>query len=62
MNLEYKKEFINFFIKYFLKFYSKDDLKNLKMITKSLFFSLIPLHDNENCNKFFEMINSEFLN
>ena len=62
MTLEYKKEFINFFIKYFLKFYSKDDLKNLKMITKSLFFSLIPLHDNKNCNRFFEMINSDFLN
>ena len=41
---------INVFENYFIKLYSKSDLVNLKMITKSLLFSLIPLHNKNNLN------------
>ena len=62
INTKYQKTIIDFFIDYFLKLYSEDDFNNLKMITKSMIFSLIPLHDNENCQKFYNLINNNLLN
>ena len=61
INIDYQKTMINFFKDEFLKNNSNDDFNNLKIITKSLLFSLIPLHDNDNCQKFYNLINSEFL-
>ena len=62
INIKYQKSIIDFFRDYFISIYSENDFNNLKMITKSLLFSLIPLHDNDNCKLFYKLINSEFLN
>jgi len=35
---------------------------NLKIITKSLIFTLIPLHNNEKCIKYYNLLFSEYLN
>jgi len=58
INEKYEKEMINVFEKYFIELYSIEDLNNLKFITKSLLFSLIPLHNNDLCFKYFDLINS----
>ena len=53
----YEKQMISVFEEYFIKLYSIDELEDLKLITKSLLFTLIPLHDNELCYKYFNLIN-----
>jgi hypothetical protein len=53
---EYEKKMIDTFEKYFSEMYSSEDLNNLKMITKSLLFSLIPLHNNDKCYKYYDLI------
>ena len=62
IKVKYQKSIIKYFRDYFITLYSEDDFQNLKMITKSLLFSLIPLHDNYNCKHFYNLINHEFLN
>jgi capsule biosynthesis phosphatase len=52
----YEKKMINVFEEYFIHLYSEDDLVNLKIITKSLLFSLIPLHNNDLCYKYYDLI------
>ena len=47
---------MNNFKEYFIKLYSEEDFKNLKWITKSLLFSLIPLHNNEKCLDYYNLI------
>ena len=61
INKEYQKKMIKFFTDYFLDSYTKKDLNNLKMITKSLIFTLIPLHNNDNCKLYYRLICSEYL-
>jgi NDP-sugar pyrophosphorylase family protein len=56
INSDYEKKMKKTFEEYFIELFSKDDLKNVKMITKSLLFSLIPLHDNEKCFRYYELI------
>lgn len=56
INNSYENEMILFFEEYFISLFSKEDLKNLKIITKSLLFSLIPLHNNDKCVKFYNLI------
>ena len=62
INIKFQKSIIDFFRDYFITLYSEDDFQNIKMITKSLLFSLIPLHDNDNCQHFYNLINHSFLN
>ena len=62
VNDEYKKKMISVFSNYFKELFSDKDFDNLKMITKSLLFTLIPLHNNEKCKDYFKLINSEYLN
>jgi hypothetical protein len=57
----YKKNMIEIFEAEFLKENTQDDLKNLKLITKSLLFSLIPLHDNDKCFEYYDLIDSYYL-
>ena len=52
----YEKMMISLFETYFIELYSKKDLNNVKLITKSLLFSLIPLHNNEKCGQYFNLI------
>ncbi len=51
-----KKKMISYFETYFLKYYQPTDLKNLKLITQSLIFSLIPLHNNEKCQAYYSLL------
>lgn len=55
INETYKKEMITIFENYFRKYYSEEELKWVKIITKSLFFSLIPLHNDEKCKKYYNL-------
>ena len=61
IDIEYQEKMISFFKTKFLVFYSNEDFNNLKMITKSLIFTLIPLHNNDNCNKFYNLLHSKHL-
>jgi aminoglycoside phosphotransferase len=58
---KYEKNIIDFFINQLEKQYNRDYIKTLKTITKSLLFSLIPLHDNEKCYKYYDLIMCEYL-
>ena len=46
---------------YFIDKFSDKDFENLKIITKSLIFTLIPLHNNEKCIKYYKLLFSEYL-
>lgn len=53
---EYKERTIDIFKDYFINMFSDGDFNNLKVITKSLIFALIPLHDNANCTKYYNLL------
>tara|TARA_B100000123_G_C25732894_1_gene430108 strand:- start:223 stop:2133 length:1911 start_codon:yes stop_codon:yes gene_type:complete len=55
---KYEYEMIDFFKEFFIKKFSNEDFKNLKIITKSLLFTLIPLHNNEKCQYYYSLIKS----
>jgi hypothetical protein len=61
INDKYQKKIITIFSNYFIELYSEKDLSNLKVITKSLLFTLLPLHDNDNCYHFYDLIFSKYL-
>ena len=44
------------FKEYFINLYSETYFTILKTIVKSLLFSLIPLHDNDLCFKYYELL------
>ena len=44
------------------KKYSDEYIDYIKIIKDSLLFTLIPLHDNENCMKYFQLIDHEYIN
>ena len=62
INFEYRQKFINIFEEYINKLYDNNlkYLENIKLITVSLLFSLIPLHDNndnnKNCIQFYNLL------
>ena len=56
VSLVYENEMKNYFKEYFIKLYSQNDFNNLKIVTKSLLFSLIPLHNNDKCYYYFKLI------
>ena len=58
---DYKKDMIISFKEYFIEKFSEKDFENLKIITKSLIFSLIPLHDNEKCLHYYNLLFSKYL-
>ena len=62
INKNYKNNMINKFKLYFLNKFSLDDFENVKLITKSLLFTLIPLHDNKKCTEYYKLIFSNYLN
>jgi len=61
INYKYQIKMIECFKSYFINSYSEDDFKNLKLITKCLLFTLIPLHDNTKCDSYYDLIFTEFL-
>jgi len=56
VNMEYKSNLINIFSEYVINKFNLDVLKSIKMITNSLLFTLIPLHNNEKCIKYYNLI------
>lgn len=52
----YKKEFVSFFEKYFIELFSEGELQWVKIITSSLFFTLIPLHNNKKCHEYYRLV------
>lgn len=61
INKTYKTHIISIFKRYFLAIASNEDFNHLKTITKSLIFSLIPLHHNEKCVDYYNLLFSEYL-
>jgi capsule biosynthesis phosphatase len=58
---KYKENIIDIFKNYFIDRFSEEDFENLKVITKSLIFTLIPLHNNEKCIKYYNLLFSIYL-
>ena len=56
INIIYKNKILIYFKEKFIDKFSINDFNNLKIITKSLLFSLIPLHDNVKCVEYFSLI------
>ena len=61
IHTSYKNRIIDIFKNYFIGIASNEDFNNLKIITKSLIFSLIPLHNNEKCIEYYNLLFSEYL-
>jgi capsule biosynthesis phosphatase len=61
MSIDYQDKMIRGFQEYFIDNYSEIDFISLKLITKSLLFTLIPLHNNEKCIAYYELIFSKYL-
>lgn len=61
ISLEYQSKLISVFKDFFLNKFNKEDFQNLKLITKSLIFTLIPLHNNEKCIHYYNLIFSDYL-
>jgi len=58
---DYKENIISIFKNYFIDKFSEQDFENMKIITKSLIFTLIPLHNDEKCVKYYELLFLEHL-
>lgn len=56
INHDYLEEMVFHFENYITKKWDKERMKKIKLLTESLLFSLLPLHDNENCQKFYDLI------
>ena len=54
----YQNKLLKVFETYFIELYSDEYLSILKIITKSLLFSLLPIHNNSKCYKYFNLIRS----
>ena len=52
----YKTRMVECFETHFTQKYSEEDLNNLKLITKSLLFTLIPLHDDDKCQFYYGLL------
>ena len=51
----YEREMISFFEDYFTELYDSDSLMNLKLVTRSLIFTLMPLHDDDKCMEYYNL-------
>jgi len=58
ISYSYETTMIRCFESYFVELYSEEYLVYLKVIVKSLLFSLIPLHDNELCIEYYKLIDT----
>jgi hypothetical protein len=57
----YKDQFINHFKSRFLERYNEDDFYFLMIIVASLLFTLIPLHNNEKCIRYYNLIKELYI-
>ena len=56
IDINYKNSFIEYFKNYFINKYNVDYWEYLQYLTASLLFSLIPLHDNDKCELYYQLI------
>ena len=54
---KYRTGLLNVFHQFIINNFGASNLENIRMITNSLLFSLIPLHSNENIYKYYDLIN-----
>lgn len=57
VNVDYKNKLINCFDNFIINKYDKSVIPKIKMICNSLLFTLIPLHDNDKCYAYYDLIN-----
>lgn len=53
---EYKKNLLNIFVIFINKNIGSEYFDHIKMITNSLLFTLLPLHNNNKCHSFYNLI------
>lgn len=58
VNNLYKNEIISYFENIITKKFGEESLLYIKWITKSLLISLLPIHNNEKCVKYYNLIHS----
>lgn len=56
ISASYKSQLINYFEKRYTDKFGENQLEYLKYITASLLFTLIPLHDNDKCLSYYNLI------
>ena len=56
VNSTYKMSLIHKFDDFMIKHYGKEYLEYIQIITASLLFTLIPLHHNEKCIAYFQLM------
>lgn len=56
LSIDYKSNMIKTFITFIESKFGKETMLKIKMITNSLLFSLIPLHHNEKCIRYYNLI------
>jgi hypothetical protein len=53
---EYRERLKDIFYRYIINRYGEEYIEYIKVITASLYFSLLPLHKNDKCIKYYECI------
>lgn len=55
----YRKELIDTFTLFIINNFNENTMKNIVIITNSLLFTLLPLHNNDKCKDYFNLIKGE---
>jgi hypothetical protein len=55
-NERYMSELVVYFEEYIKETFGSDQMENIRTITASLLFTLIPLHNNEKCESYYSLI------
>lgn len=56
LSIDYKTEMMKIFCDFVCRKFGNDALMKIKMISNSLLFTLIPLHNNDKCIKYYDLI------
>lgn len=54
---KYKQNILNIFEKFIIDNFNENSMSKIKMIRNALFFTLLPLHNNDKCLQYYELIN-----
>jgi len=58
VNIEYKRNLIKHFESFIMAKFGQEKINHIKYITASLLFTLIPLHNNSKCSKYYDLIST----